>query len=94
MSRAANLRVAVLQNECETGLGAFAGLLGEAGVRCEPYETHDKAFFRTQARLTASSPSAAAWLLTTSPCSGRGDGSEGSCCETCPSSAFASAASC
>jgi GMP synthase (glutamine-hydrolysing) len=43
MSRAANLRVAVLQNECETGLGAFAGLLGEAGVRCDPYETHDKA---------------------------------------------------
>lgn len=43
MSRAANLRVAVLQNECETGLGALAGLLGEAGVRCEPYETHDKA---------------------------------------------------
>jgi GMP synthase-like glutamine amidotransferase len=43
MTRTTSLRVAVLQNECETGLGAFAGPLREAGVHYERYETHDKA---------------------------------------------------
>ena len=38
-SRGAGLRVAVLQHEPQTGLGAFSGLLDEAGVDYEVFET-------------------------------------------------------
>jgi GMP synthase (glutamine-hydrolysing) len=36
------LRVAVLRHKAETGLGAFRGLLDEAGVDYEPFATHDE----------------------------------------------------